>query len=165
MSGNGEQTGLGEQKDLGGQSVSENRQIGEAETGVWMAIWSFWEEISRIMAILCLVTAGAACVAAGILLVREELTGKLWETLKSESGRRTGILVIVAAGVWILVIGHSVSAAEVPTAETGTVNGAEAAPLEATSEAEAAAPDKTGTSSTEETGTAAPEEMGTAAPD
>ena len=82
-----------------------------------MVIWSIWEEISRVMAILCLVTAGAAFVAAGILLVREELTGRLLETLKTETGRRKGILVLAAAGVWILVIGHGVSAAEVPQAE------------------------------------------------
>ena len=78
-----------------------------------MSIWSVWEDISRVMAILCLVTAGAAFVAAGILLVREELTGRLWDTLRSEAGKRKGILILAAAGVWILVIGRSVSAAEV----------------------------------------------------
>ena len=81
-----------------------------------MSIWSAWEDISRVMAVLCLVTAGAAFVAAGILLVREELTGRLWDTLKSEAGKRKGILILAAAGVWILVIGRSVSAAEVTQA-------------------------------------------------
>ena len=30
-----------------------------------MTIWSFWEEISRVMAVLCLITAGAAIVLGG----------------------------------------------------------------------------------------------------
>ena len=85
-----------------------------------MSIWSAWEDISRVMAVLCLVTAGAAFVAAGILLVREELTGRLWDTLKSEAGKRKGILILAAAGVWILVIGRSVSAAEVTQAGSTT---------------------------------------------
>ena len=106
-----------------------------------MVIWSIWEEISRVMAILCLVTAGAAFVAAGILLVREELTGRLLETLKTETGRRKGILVLAAAGVWILVIGHGVSAAEVPQAErtASTAAGSLAGTSAAGSKVEAAA--------------------------
>ena len=84
-----------------------------------MTIWSYWEEISRVMAVLCLITAGAAIVAAGILVLREELGGRLRSTLKSEAGKRKGILLLAAAGVWVLVIGKSVSAAEVPAAENG----------------------------------------------
>ena len=92
-----------------------------------MSIWSVWEDISRVMAILCLVTAGAALVAAGILLVREELTGRLWDLLKSETGKRTGILVLAAACVWILVIGQNVSAAEAAQAAESETESAPAA--------------------------------------
>ena len=121
-----------------------------------MTIWSFWEEISRVMAVLCLITAGAAIVAAGILVLREELGGRLRSTLKSEAGRRKGILLLAAAGVWILVIGKSVSAAEVPAAEVPvTDDGANAA-----SSSEAAKPtEQAGAAGTNETATEkAPEE-------
>lgn len=121
-----------------------------------MTIWSFWEEISRVMAVLCLITAGAAIVAAGILVLREELGGRLRSTLKSEAGRRKGILLLAAAGVWILVIGKSVSAAEVPAAEVPvTDDGANAA-----SSSEAAEPtEQAGAAGTNETATEkAPEE-------
>ena len=79
-----------------------------------MSIWRIWGETSRIIAILCLTTALAAVTAAVILLVHEDLTERLSDRVKRGSGRKTGILALVAAGVWILVIGQSVAAAEVP---------------------------------------------------
>lgn len=120
-----------------------------------MTIWSYWEEISRVMAVLCLITAGAAIVAAGILVLREKLGGRLRSTLKSDAGRRKGILLLAAAGVWILVIGKSVSAAEAPAAEVSvTDDGANAA-----SSSEAAEPaEQAGAAGTNETVEKAPEE-------
>ena len=79
-----------------------------------MSIWRIWGETSRIIAILCLTTALAAVTAAVILLVHEDLTERLSDRVKRGIGRKTGILALVAAGVWILVIGQSVAAAEVP---------------------------------------------------
>ena len=79
-----------------------------------MSIWRIWGETSRIIAILCLTTALAAVTAAVILLVHEDLTERLNDRVKRGIGRKTGILALVAAGVWILVIGQSVAAAEVP---------------------------------------------------
>ena len=79
-----------------------------------MSIWRIWGETSRIIAILCLTTALAAVTAAVILLVHEDLTECLSDRVKRGIGRKTGILALVAAGVWILVIGQSVAAAEVP---------------------------------------------------
>ena len=120
-----------------------------------MTIWSYWEEISRIMAVLCLITAGAAIVAAGILVLREELGGRLRSTLKSEAGKRKGILLLAAAGVWILVIGKSVSAAEAPAAEVPVADdGANAA---SSSEA-AELTEQAGAAGTNETVEKAPEE-------
>ena len=78
-----------------------------------MTYWSVWEEISRVMAVLCLITSLAAVTAAVILLVHEELTDWIRGALKAGVKRRTGILMLAAAGVWIFVIGQSVSAAEV----------------------------------------------------
>lgn len=111
-----------------------------------MTIWSVWGEISGVMAVLCLITALAAVTAAAILLIREKMTGRLWSAMKSGLRKGAGkvrklfanetniaeisrknsltvkkvILLLAAAGVWILVIGRSVSAAE-------TVQGAEIA--------------------------------------
>ena len=79
-----------------------------------MSIWRIWGETSRIIVILCLTTALAAVTAAVILLVHEDLTERLSDRVKRGIGRKTGILALVAAGVWILVIGQSVAAAEVP---------------------------------------------------
>ena len=121
-----------------------------------MTIWSAWEDISRIMAILCLITAGAAFAAAGILLVREELTGRFWDALKSEAGRRTGILAIVAAGVWILVIGRSVSAAEVPQAgSTADTSAGAETEISAAAEADASATGETAAEAVSESESAA----------
>ena len=87
-----------------------------------MSIWRIWGETSKIVEILCLITALAAVTAAVILLVHEDLTGRLGDRVKRGIGRRTGILALIAAGVWILVLGQSVTAAEVPTnnMESGT---------------------------------------------
>ena len=87
-----------------------------------MSIWRIWGETSRIVEILCLITALAAVTAAVILLVHEDLTERLGDRVKRGIGRRTGILALIAAGVWILVLGQSVTAAEVPTnnMESGT---------------------------------------------
>ena len=85
-----------------------------------MSIWRIWGETSRIIAILCLTTALAAVTAAVILLVHEDLTERLGDRVKKGVGRKTGILALVAAGVWILVIGQSVAAAEVPVEYSGT---------------------------------------------
>lgn len=86
-----------------------------------MSIWRIWGETGRIIAILCLTTALAAVTAAVILLVHEDLTERLSDRVKRGTGRKTGILALVAAGVWILVIGQSVAAAEVPAENSGTV--------------------------------------------
>ena len=87
-----------------------------------MSIWRIWGETGRIIAILCLTTALAAVTAAVILLVHEDLTERLSDRVKRGIGRKTGILALVAVGVWILVIGQSVAAAEVPanSAENST---------------------------------------------
>lgn len=87
-----------------------------------MSIWRIWGETNKIVEILCLITALAAVTAAVILLVHEDLTGRLGDRVKRGIGRRTGILALIAAGVWILVLGQSVTAAEVPTnnMESGT---------------------------------------------
>ena len=85
-----------------------------------MSIWRIWGETGRIIAILCLTTALAAVTAAVILLVHEDLTERLSDRVKRGIGRKTGILALVAAGVWILVIGQSVAAAEVPAENSGT---------------------------------------------
>ena len=87
-----------------------------------MDFWLVWGEICRVMAALCLVTALAAAASAGILLVREKLTERLSGEWASGSGRRTMILTAAAVCIWILVIGQSAFAAEVPeeTASGGT---------------------------------------------
>ena len=107
-----------------------------------MTYWSVWEEISRVMAVLCLITSLAAVTAAVILLVHEELTDWLRGALKAGVKRRTGILMLAAAGVWIIVIGQSVSAAEVPgNGDNG------ASPPAGTASTEFAAQTEPGTSS------------------
>ena len=87
-----------------------------------MDFWLVWGEICRVMAALCLVTALAAAASAGILLVREKLTERLSGEWAAGSGRRTMILTAAAVCIWILVIGQSAFAAEVPeeTASGGT---------------------------------------------
>lgn len=79
-----------------------------------MSIWRIWGETGRIMASLCLITALAAVTAAVILLVHDDLTGRLKNTVKREAGRRVGILALIAVFVWILAIGKSAAAAEAP---------------------------------------------------
>ena len=79
-----------------------------------MEFWFIWGVISKVMAVLCLVTALAAAVAAGILLIREKLIARLSGEWAQKSGRRTMILTAVAALIWILVIGKSAYAAEMP---------------------------------------------------
>ena len=66
------------------------------------------------MAALCLVTALAAAASAGILLVREKLIERLSGEWAAGSGRRTMILTAAVVCIWILVIGQSAFAAEVP---------------------------------------------------
>lgn len=78
-----------------------------------MRFWYIWGEISRVMAVLCLITALAALAAAGILLVREKLACRVMDEMRSPAGKRRGLLALAAAVVWILVIGKSVSAAEI----------------------------------------------------
>ena len=89
-----------------------------------MSIWRIWGEAGRVMAALCLVTALAAVTAAVILLVHEGLTGRLKDTVKRETGRKLGILALIAVFVWVFVIGQSVAAAEVPAenSESGDPN-------------------------------------------
>ena len=79
-----------------------------------MSIWRIWGETGRIMASLCLITALAAVTTAVILLVHEDLTGRLKNTVKKEAGRKLGILALIAVFVWILAIGKNVAAAEAP---------------------------------------------------
>lgn len=79
-----------------------------------MEFWVIWGEISKVMAALCLVTALAAAVSAAILLLREKLITRLSGEWAKESGRRTIILTAVAALIWLLVIGQSAHAAEIP---------------------------------------------------
>ena len=71
-----------------------------------------WEDLLRAMATLCLTVALAAAVAAAILLVKEELSDRVGSEIGSKSGRKTGLLALLAVGVWIMVIGQNVSAAE-----------------------------------------------------
>ena len=80
-----------------------------------MEFWHFWEEISRVMAVLCLITALAAVTAAGILFVREKLSERT-DSRRSAGGRRAGIIAALAVGVWLLVLGRSASAAETGSA-------------------------------------------------
>ena len=63
-------------------------QTGEAEVGARMSIWRIWGETSRIVEILCLITALAAVTAAIILLVHEDLTERLGDRVKRGIGRR-----------------------------------------------------------------------------
>ena len=79
-----------------------------------MEFWLIWEEICKVMSALCFVTALAAAVAAGILLIREKLTERLSGEWAAGSGRRTMILTAAVVCIWILVIGQSAFAAEVP---------------------------------------------------
>lgn len=79
-----------------------------------MEFWFVWGEICKVMAALCLVTALAAAASAGILLVREKLIERLSGEWAAGSGRRTMILTAVVVCIWILVIGQSAFAAEVP---------------------------------------------------
>ena len=74
-----------------------------------MSIWRIWGETGRIMASLCLITALAAVTAAVILLVHDDLTGRLKNTVKKEAGRKLGILALIAVFVWILAIGKNVA--------------------------------------------------------
>ena len=85
-----------------------------------MSTWRIWGETGRIMAALCLITALAAVTAALILLVYEDLTERLSSTVKKGIGKKTGILALTAAGVWILVLGQSAIAAELPAENSGT---------------------------------------------
>ena len=84
-----------------------------------MSTWRIWGETGRIMAALCLITALAAVTAALILLVHEDLTERLSGRVKKGIGKKTGILALTAAGVWILVLGQSVTAAELPAENSG----------------------------------------------
>ena len=79
-----------------------------------MEFWFVWGEICKVMAALCLVTALAAAASAGILLVREKLIERLSGEWAAGSGRRTMILTAAVVCIWILVIGQSAFAAEVP---------------------------------------------------
>ena len=79
-----------------------------------MEFWLIWEEICKVMSALCFVTALAAAVSAGILLIREKLTERLSGEWAAGSGRRTMILTAAVVCIWILVIGQSAFAAEVP---------------------------------------------------
>ena len=85
-----------------------------------MSTWRIWGETGRIMAALCLITALAAVTAALILLVHEDLTERLSGRVKKGIGKKTGILALTAAGVWILVLGQSAIAAELPAENSGT---------------------------------------------
>ena len=73
-----------------------------------------WEEICRAMAALCLGLTLATVAGAVVLLVREGLADKLRNALLSKHSRRVSLLAVLAVGVWILVIGQNVSAAEAP---------------------------------------------------
>ena len=115
-----------------------------------MTTLSIWVEISRIMAVMCLVTALAAVTAAVILLVHEELADRLRGTLKTGLRRRTGILMLTAAGVWILVIGQTAFAAEAAGTESGD-------PVVSEQEPETEAGEPVSTAKEQETGRAEPE--------
>ena len=93
-----------------GQKIAARNANRRGGVGARMSIWRIWGETSRIIVILCLTTALAAVTAAVILLVHEDLTERLSDRVKRGIGRKTGILALVAAGVWILVIGQSVAA-------------------------------------------------------
>ena len=80
-----------------------------------------WEDLLRAMATLCLTVALAAAVAAAILLVKEELSDRLGSEIRSKSGRKTGLLALLAVGVWIMVIGQNVSAAEAGGGSTSEI--------------------------------------------
>ena len=118
-----------------------------------------WEDLLRAMATLCLTVALAAAVAAAILLVKEELSDRLGSEIRSKSGRKTGLLALLAVGVWIMVIGQNVSAAEAgggstseiaAEAEPGSDAGAtEAAPTGMTESASAGATEAATTGTTE----------------
>ena len=71
-----------------------------------------WEDLLRAMATLCLTAALAAAAAAAILLVKEDLSDRLGNEFRPGSGRKTGLLTLLAVGVWIMVIGQNVTAAE-----------------------------------------------------
>ena len=101
-----------------------------------MGFWYVWEEISRVMAVLFLVTALASAAAAGLLLVYGKLTDRIRQYLRSEKGRRMAVLAVAAAGIWILLIGKSASAAEAAGA-TGAAP-AETAPEETAADESAA---------------------------
>ena len=104
-----------------------------------MEFWFVWGEICKVMAALCLVTALAAAASAGILLVREKLIERLSGEWAAGSGRRTMILTAAVVCIWILVIGQSAFAAEVPGEAAS--EGATALPC---SETEFAAPIEAG---------------------
>lgn len=87
-----------------------------------MELWLIWGEICRVMATICLITALAAATAAGILLAKEKLAGRLIREWKEKTGKRTGFLVLAALLVWILVLGQNAAAAEAP--EDGETAGA-----------------------------------------
>ena len=77
-----------------------------------MESWIIWEQVCRVMAALFMVTSLAAAAAALILLVREDLAKRFGRELGNRYLRRLGLLVMLAVGVWILVIGQSARAAE-----------------------------------------------------